>query len=124
MLNTDITVKIDQFDGPLALLLYLVQKEEMEIEALDLTAVTGQYLNYLATMKDLNFDIAGDFLFMASTLVYLKSKKSDNGSHLEQPILVPDPSWRTANTADQGRKTSGRCNHSRKSLHHAPRQTL
>ncbi len=78
MLNTDITVHIDKFDGPLALLLYLVQKEEMDVQDFNLTQITGQYLEYLDRMKKLDFDVAGEFLFMASTLLYLKSLSSSN----------------------------------------------
>ena len=74
MLDTSIQVKTDHFDGPLALLLLLVEKEEMNIRELDLTRITKQYLEYLSQMKDLNFDVAGDYLFLASTLLLLKSK--------------------------------------------------
>lgn len=74
MLDTTIQVKTDQFDGPLALLLLLIEKEEMNVRELDLTKITRQYLEYLAQMRDLNFDIAGDYLYLASTLVLLKSK--------------------------------------------------
>lgn len=74
MLDTNIQVKTEHFDGPLALLLALIQKEEMDIRALDLTKITQQYLDYLAQMQELNFDIAGDYLFLASTLLLLKSK--------------------------------------------------
>ncbi len=74
MLDTTIQVKTDHFDGPLGLLLLLIEKEEMNIRELDLTKITKQYLDYLAQMKDLNFDIAGDYLFLASTLLLLKSK--------------------------------------------------
>lgn len=74
MLDTSIQVKTDNFDGPLGLLLLLVEKEEMNIRELDLTKITKQYLGYLAQMRDLNFDIAGDYLFLASTLLLLKSK--------------------------------------------------
>lgn len=74
MLDTSIQVKTDHFDGPLGLLLLLIEKEEMNIRELDLTKITKQYLDYLAQMKDLNFDIAGDYLFLASTLLLLKSK--------------------------------------------------
>lgn len=76
MLDTTIKVKTDYFDGPLALLLMLIQKEQMSVKELDLTKITKQYLDYLANMKDLNFDIAGDYLFLASTLVLLKSKNA------------------------------------------------
>lgn len=78
MLETDIKVKLDQFDGPLALLLHLIQREEMSLDSLDLTKVTGQYLDYIQQMQNLNFDIAGEYLFMAATLLYLKSEKSIN----------------------------------------------
>jgi segregation and condensation protein A len=74
MLDTTIQVKTDHFDGPLGLLLLLIEKEEMNIRELDLTKITKQYLEYLAQMRDLNFDVAGDYLFLASTLLLLKSK--------------------------------------------------
>lgn len=74
MLDTSIQVKTDHFDGPLGLLLLLIEKEEMNIRDLDLTKITKQYLDYLAQMRDLNFDVAGDYLFLASTLLLLKSK--------------------------------------------------
>jgi segregation and condensation protein A len=72
--ENEILVKIDRFDGPLALLLHLVHKEEMRIQELDLNNITHQYLDYLQKMQDLNFDVAGEYLFMAATLLYLKSQ--------------------------------------------------
>lgn len=74
MFDKDIYVKTEQFDGPLGLLLLLIQKEEMDIQNFDLTVITKQYLSYLARLKELDFDLAGDFLYMASTLVHLKSE--------------------------------------------------
>ncbi len=74
MTENEILVKVDRFDGPLALLLHLVQKEEMRIQELELNTITHQYLDYLQKMQDLNFDIAGEYLFMAATLLYLKSQ--------------------------------------------------
>ena len=74
MLDTTIQVKTDNFDGPLGLLLMLVQKEEMSVKDLDLTKITSQYLGYLSEMRDLDFDVAGDYLYLAATLLLLKSK--------------------------------------------------
>lgn len=74
MLDTTIQVKTDHFDGPLGLLLLLIQKEEMDVRELELTKITQQYLDYLSQMKELNFDVAGEYLFMAATLLLLKSK--------------------------------------------------
>ena len=73
MTENDILVKVDRFDGPLALLLHLVQKEEMRIQELELNTITNQYLDYLQKMQDLNFDLAGEYLYMAATLLFLKS---------------------------------------------------
>ena len=74
MLDTTIKVKTDHFDGPLGLLLLLIQKEEMDVRELNLITITKQYLEYLAQMRELNFDVAGDYLYLASTLLLLKSK--------------------------------------------------
>lgn len=74
MLDTTIKVKTDYFDGPLGLLLLLIQKEEMDVRDLNLTKITKQYLDYLAQMRELNFDVAGDYLYLAATLLLLKSK--------------------------------------------------
>lgn len=74
MSETEILVRIDQFDGPLALLLHLIQREEVTIRDLDVNNITSQYLDYLQKMQDLNFDVAGEYLFMASTLLWLKSQ--------------------------------------------------
>jgi segregation and condensation protein A len=74
MSETEILVRLDQFDGPLALLLHLIQREEVTIRELDVTVITSQYLDYLQKMQDLNFDVAGEYLFMAATLLWLKSQ--------------------------------------------------
>ena len=76
MLDTSIQVKTDRFDGPLSLLLLLIKKNEIDIKNLNLTSITEQYLNYLSEMRELNFNIAGEYLYLASTLVFLKSKNA------------------------------------------------
>lgn len=89
MMETNIQVKIDRFDGPLALLLHLIQTEEMSIKDLNLTQITKQYLDYLAKMQSLNFDLAGDYLYLAATLIFLKSKNSveNDGQNLSPEEL-------------------------------------
>lgn len=74
MIEHNIQVKLDHFDGPLGLLLHLVQREEMSIKELEINSITNQYIDYLQKMQDLNFDIAGEYLYMAATLLYIKSK--------------------------------------------------
>lgn len=69
-----ITVRLDHFEGPLDLLLYLIQSHELDINKVSIARITDQYLSYVKLMQELNFDIAGDFLVMAATLLYWKSK--------------------------------------------------
>ena len=86
MNQNEILVKIDRFDGPLALLLHLIQKEEMRIQDLDVTTITNQYLDYLNKMQDLNFDVAGEYLFMAATLLHIKSQTVADESMLQADL--------------------------------------
>lgn len=88
MTENEILVKVDRFDGPLALLLHLVQKEEVRIQELELTTITNQYLDYLQKMQDLNFDVAGEYLYMAATLLYLKSQTVADESQDQNTIKI------------------------------------
>jgi segregation and condensation protein A len=67
-------VKLDVFEGPLDLLLHLIKENQVDIYDIPIATVTEQYLHYLDVMKSLNLDVAGDFLVMAATLLYIKSK--------------------------------------------------
>lgn len=72
--ETAYTIRTESFEGPLDLLLHLIRKSEVDIYNIPIATVTRQYLDYLDVMKELNLDIAGDFLVMASTLIQIKSK--------------------------------------------------
>ena len=67
-------VKLDAFEGPLDLLLYLIRKNEVDIYDIPISLITEQYLAYIALMQELNLDVAGDFLVMAATLIHMKSR--------------------------------------------------
>jgi segregation and condensation protein A len=67
-------IKLENFEGPLDLLLHLIKKNEMDIYDIQIAEVTGQYLSILDTMQNLNLDIAGEFLLMAATLLHIKSR--------------------------------------------------
>ncbi len=67
-------VKLNIFDGPLDLLLFLIKKEKIDICDIPISKITDQYLEYLELMKMLDLDVAGEFLVMAATLIHIKSK--------------------------------------------------
>ena len=68
-------VQLEIFEGPLDLLLYLVKKEEVDIYEVNLTKIATQFIEYVEVMKELDLDIAGEFLVMAATLMYIKSRE-------------------------------------------------
>ena len=74
-------VKLEVYEGPLDLLLDLIRKQEINICDIPIAKITRQYLDYLRLLEELNIDIAGEFIFMAATLIYIKSRM----------LLPPDP---------------------------------
>ena len=67
-------IKLDQFEGPLDLLLHLIKKNEVNIHDIPIALITAQYLEAIGVMQELNLDIAGEFIVMAATLIHIKSK--------------------------------------------------
>lgn len=85
-----IHVRLDQFEGPLGLLLYLIRKEEMDINDIQIHRITSQYLEYLKRMRELDLELAGEFVQMAATLLLIKSKMllpqyDEHGELIENP---------------------------------------
>ena len=68
------SIHLDNFTGPLDLLLHLIRKNEMEITDIPIAEITRQYLAVIDTMQTLNLDVAGEFLLMAATLLHIKSR--------------------------------------------------
>jgi len=67
-------VKLSAFEGPLDLLLHLIRKNEVNIHDIPISLITQQYLDTIDLMREMNLDVAGDFLVMAATLIHIKSK--------------------------------------------------
>ena len=67
-------VTIDNFDGPLDLLLHLIKEQDIDIYDIKIEDITKQYLDYIRHMKELNLEIASEYLVMASELIEMKSK--------------------------------------------------
>ncbi|MBV8813517.1 MAG: segregation/condensation protein A [Verrucomicrobia bacterium] len=73
-MDADYKVKIEVFEGPLDLLLYLIKKDEVDIYSVSIERITNQYLEYLNTFRMLDLEIAGEFVVMAANLIYIKSR--------------------------------------------------
>ena len=69
------SIKLNKFEGPLDLLCHLIDKNKMDIYDINISEITDQYIDYINQMEKINLDITSEFLVMASTLMYLKSKK-------------------------------------------------
>jgi segregation and condensation protein A len=67
-------IKLDIFEGPLDLLLYLIRKNEIDVYNIPIALITEQYLEYLDVMRSLNLDLAGEYLVLAATLIHIKSR--------------------------------------------------
>ena len=85
MQTDDYKVKLEIFEGPLDLLLYLIKKDEIGIYDVSIERITRQYLDYLDTFKMLNIELASEFIVMAANLMYLKSREL-----LPQTMQPPD----------------------------------
>ena len=67
-------VRLENFEGPLDLLLHLIKKNEVNVYDIPIVLITQQYLAYIEVMQELNLDVAGEFLVMAATLIHIKSR--------------------------------------------------
>ncbi len=82
----DYNIKLEMFEGPIALLLHLIEKNKIDIYDIPVAIITEQYLGYLKTMEEFNIDIASEFLLMAATLLQIKSRML-----LPKPPKAEDP---------------------------------
>jgi segregation and condensation protein A len=94
-MDVDYKVKLEVFEGPLDLLLYLIKRDEIDIYDISLERITGQYLEYLQAFKELNIELAGEFIVMAANLIYLKSRSllPRDQQPPEEDAGEDDPRW-------------------------------
>jgi segregation and condensation protein A len=90
----DYKIKLGVFEGPLDLLLHLIKRHELDIYDIPIAKITAEYLRYIQTLRDLDIDVAGEFLLMAATLIHIKSRmllpvdpatKAEDGTETEDP---------------------------------------
>jgi len=94
-MESDYKVKLEVFEGPLDLLLYLIKQDEIDIYDISIERITRQYLEYLQAFKELNIELAGDFIVMAANLIYLKSRSllPVDQQPPEEDTDEDDPRW-------------------------------
>jgi segregation and condensation protein A len=97
-MDPDYKVKLEVFEGPLDLLLYLIKQDEIDIYDISIERITRQYLEYLQTFKELNIEVAGEFIVMAANLIYLKSRSllptdQSASGELDESADEDDPRW-------------------------------
>ena len=94
-METDYKVKLEIFEGPLDLLLYLIKRDEIDIYDISIERITKQYLEYLQAFKELKIDIAGEFVVMAANLIYIKSRSllPLDQQPPEEDAEEDDPRW-------------------------------
>jgi segregation and condensation protein A len=94
-METDYKVKLEIFEGPLDLLLYLIKRDEIDIYEISIERITRQYLEYLQAFKELKIDVAGEFVVMAANLIYLKSRSllPVDQQPPEEDVEEDDPRW-------------------------------
>src|SRR2546430_2767686 len=78
---TPYKIQIPLYEGPLDLLLDLIKQQKMSIHDIQISKITSQYLDYLHKLEELNVDVSAEFIYMAASLIYIKSKM----------LLPPDP---------------------------------
>jgi len=84
------SIKLPVFEGPLDLLLHLIKDNKVDIYDIPISLITSRYLEYIGIMKDLNLEVAGEFLVMAATLIHIKSRM----------LLPPEEDIETEETVD------------------------
>ncbi len=80
-MESPLNVTLQTYEGPLDLLLDLIRKQELDIYDIPIAQITAQYLDYIHQLQELNIDVAGEFIYMAATLIHIKSRM----------LLPPDP---------------------------------
>ncbi len=91
--STSFKIRLEQFEGPLDLMLYLIQSQELDVSTVSISQITNQYLHAIKLMQELDFEIASEFLVMAATLILWKSKalmpKEDDALGAQDEVTMP-----------------------------------
>lgn len=90
--STSFKIRLEQFEGPLDLMLYLIQSQELDVSTVSISQITNQYLHAIKLMHELDFEVASEFLVMAATLILWKSKAlmpKEDEAQSEEEVSMP-----------------------------------
>ena len=73
-MSSPLNVHLEQYDGPLDLLLDLIRKQQIDIKDIPIATITSQYLEYMDKAREMDIDLGAEFVYMAATLIHIKSK--------------------------------------------------
>lgn len=92
--DVDVKIKLDMFEGPLDLLLHLIDKSEVDIYEVPITKITDQYMQVLSEAQELELEVASEFLIMAATLIAIKSRMLlPKQAMMEEELAIEDEEW-------------------------------
>ena len=74
MSSSPLNFRLDEYEGPLDLLLDLIRKQQIDIRNIPIATITSQYLSYLDQAREMDLDVGAEFIFMAATLIHIKSR--------------------------------------------------
>ena len=97
-------IKIDQFEGPFDLLLFFIQRDELDIYDIPIAKIAEDFLNYIFTLEELNIDVASEFILMASTLIRLKARMLIPRKETDESGNVLDPRTDLINQLNEYKK--------------------
>ena len=103
----DLSLKLTAFEGPLDLLLHLIERDKVDIYDIPIAAVTEQYISYLRSMSEFDMEVASDFLVMAATLLQIKSRMLLPKQSVEGEEEEADPRQQLVEMAEQGAQSQG-----------------
>ena len=113
-MSSPLNFHLEQYDGPLDLLLDLIRKQQIDIKDIPIATITSQYLEYMDKAREMDIDLGAEFVYMAATLIHIKSKMllprdPALAPRKATPPTIPARSWWTACWSTSASRTPPKC---------------
>ena len=110
--SSPLNFHLEQYDGPLDLLLDLIRKQQIDIHDIPIAKITAQYFEYMEKAREMDIDLSAEFVYMAATLIHIKSKMllpRDPELARRRPTKIRARSWSTGCSSTKSSRTPPRC---------------